>query len=95
MIKLTFGFSITSSVYLDHMIKDILVTLFLVFLVTFTAQSQQVDWLKTGGGGSNDAGMGIAVDQLGNNYSVGVVFTGTTFNPKWGSDTISKGKNNS
>ena len=48
--------------------------------------AQQVDWLETGGGTGFDGGLGIAVDQNGNNYSVGFV---SPMHARWGTDTIS------
>ena len=76
------------------MLKNILAIFILLLITSFTCFSQQVDWLATGGGTSNDGGAAISTDQNGNNYTVGFVFTGTTTNPRFGTDTISKGKNN-
>jgi len=76
------------------MLKNILAIFILLLITSLTCFSQQVDWLATGGGTSNDGGAAISTDQNGNNYTVGFVFTGTTTNPRFGTDTISKGKNN-
>ncbi|MBD81148.1 MAG: hypothetical protein CL840_19680 [Crocinitomicaceae bacterium] len=60
-------------------------TLLLSF--SYAGHTQQVDWLKAGGGISYDGGLGITVDEAGNSYSTGGIYISYDY-PKWGNDTI-------
>jgi hypothetical protein len=66
---------------------------FALFFVPFALFSQQVDWVDFGGGGWYDVGSGIASDKAGNSYSIGTVYSTTTYNPRFGNDTLRAGQN--